>query len=335
MYAIEAYKGARRILEPNIKAGESLALVGSTDVDPAYYEAYLAVAYEMGVEPVLGFMTPRSTYGKASPRPLIELARSADLAILTASTSLAHTETAMEVLRAGKRCITFPVPPGPRRATEVLAQQGIYDGKRILEVKDLSIKVARALDAGSHVQVTSPKGTNLTARIDGRKTHVWYGIAEPEVFMYGSWPPGDAHISAIEDSAEGEAVVDGYIGGMGIPSEPLTLRFQKGQLTEIKGNPVDVRKLEHIISVSDENARTFCEVGIGTSPYQPIINSNGDKYATGTFHLAIGASATPCFGGIHYDGKVKSNLHLDMVILAPVEVHVDGKLVVGGGKLLA
>jgi leucyl aminopeptidase (aminopeptidase T) len=331
MQTIGALEGAFRILEPNVKAGESLAIIGSTDVDQLYYEILMAAADKLGIVATLGLMTPRSTYGKPAPPALEAMAIAADLALLTASTSLAHSTTALAVLKAGKRAFTFPVPPGPGRAVDVLRDQRVFDIDKLLEIKRLSKAVGTVLDDGKNVRITSPLGTDISVRIDGRKTHSWYGLVDPDDHMYTAWPPGDAHVSTLEETAEGIAVVDGYIGGMGVPSEPLTMIFKKGKLVDLKGR--DAFKLEAILAASDENARVFCEVGIGTNPWQRPVVSNGDKYTVGTFHLAIGGDATPCFGGVNFDGKNFSNLHLDCLMLAPVKVEVDGRELVGGGKI--
>jgi leucyl aminopeptidase (aminopeptidase T) len=329
---IEAQEGARRILEPNLKAGESLAIIGSTDVDPKYYEVLIAVATSLELEPTLGLMTPRTTYGKPAPESLEAQAAAADMSLLTPSTSLAHTSTALNTLKAGKRVATFPVPPGKGRAVDVLRDQRIYDMEKLKAIKDLCMRCAKALDSGKEVKVVSPLGTDLTVKIDGRTTHSWYGFIDEEVYNYTAWPPGDAHLSAIEDSANGIAVCDGYIGGMGIPDEPLFFEFKNGKLESVTGK--DAPKFEKILAASDENARVFAEVGLGTNPWQEPVNSNGDKYITGTFHFAFGASATPCFCGVNFDGKNYSNLHLDCLMYAPVDVFVDGQRIVGDGKIL-
>jgi leucyl aminopeptidase (aminopeptidase T) len=329
---IEAQEGARRIYEPNLKKGQTLAILGSSDVDPLYYQVLMAVAEQMDIEAMVGIMSPRSTYGKPAPQALESFAAASDLALMTPSTSLAHTSTALNTLKAGNRAISFPVPPGPEVALNVLRDQKIYDVEKLNKIKELCLRCAEVLNPGKEVRVVSPSGTNLTVSIQGRTTHSWYGYIDENVYNYTAWPPGDAHVSAIEDSANGIAVCDGYIGGMGIPEEPLHFEFKDGKLQDLQGK--DAHKFEKILKASDENARVFAEVGLGTSPWQKPVNSNGDKYIAGTFHFAIGASATPCFCGVNFDGKNYSNLHLDCLMYAPVDVFVDGKRLIGDGRIL-
>jgi len=329
---IRAQEGARRIIEASATPNQTMAIIGSTDVDFRYYEILMAIAESSDVVPVLGVMTPRTTYGKPAPKAVETLGCAADVVLMSPSTSLAHTSTALNILKAGKRPISFPVPPGSGHAIQVLGDQAIYDLEKLTAIKELCVSCARILDSGTEVRVKSPAGTELNVSIEGRTTHSWYGLLEEYGHFASAWPPGDAHISTIEDSANGTAVIDGYVGGLGIPDQPLILTFENGRLTHIKGK--DSFKLERILAASDDNARIFAEAGLGTNPWQRPVNSNGDKYTVGTFHLAIGANATPCFGGVNFDGKNRSDLHLDCLMLAPVEVWVDDIKIVGEGRIL-
>jgi leucyl aminopeptidase (aminopeptidase T) len=331
----EAKKGARRILELNVKKGETLSIIGSIDVDPLYYEIFMAVTKDMGIEATLGLMHPRSTYGKPAPRPLEAQAVAADVVLLTPSTSLGHTTTALKALQSGRRAITFPVPEGLGKAVSVLSDQSIYDKAKLDTIKELSMRCAEFLDKGKEVTIKSPLGTDLTVSIEGRTCHNWYGYNDESSHNMTAYPPGDCHISTIEDSARGIVVCDGYVGGMGIPVEPLRFEFKHGKLGGIYGNNKDKQKFERILSESDESARTFAEVGLGTNPWQEAVNSNGDKYIVGSCHIAVGANASPCFGGTNFDGMNFCNLHLDCLMLAPVDVYVDGYRIVGNGKILA
>ena len=45
----KAQKGAQQILGFNVKKGETLAIIGSIDVDPNYYKILMNVAKDMGV----------------------------------------------------------------------------------------------------------------------------------------------------------------------------------------------------------------------------------------------------------------------------------------------
>lgn len=329
---IQAHLGARRILEASVDQDESLCIIGSTDVDQEYYNVLLSTADELGIETTMGLMFPRTTYGKQAPRPLEAQALASDVTLMTPSTSLGHTSTALKILEAGKKAVTFPASPVPSRQLSVLRKQRIYDDAKLREIKDLTMRCSDVFTDGAEVEITSPAGTDLHARIDGRTAHPWYGLLDADCFYYATWPPGDAHVSAIEDSANGVAIVDGYIGGIGVPDEPLKLEFEDGQMTNVEGKDAD--KIVAALENSDENARTFAEVGLGTNPWQEQTGSNGDKYITGTFHFALGASATPCFGGVDYDGLVESDFHSDFQIMDPVTVTVDGEEIVRDGEIL-
>jgi 2,5-dihydroxypyridine 5,6-dioxygenase len=334
MESVQAYHGAYMVLAPNVKPCERVGLIGSTDVEMEFYKAFLAVAPILGVEASLALMLPRQAPGNPAPNEIEEFAKACDIVLLAASHSLAHSETVIKILEAGRKCITFPVPAGSR-ALGVLAQQAIYSKDKLFELKANSEKVAQIFDKGREVHVTCKNGSEFSANITDRTTHIWYGICEegPHTHNFSSLPPGEAHVTSIEDSGEGVLVIDGYISGVGMPITPVRLKINKGKVVNISGS-IEARKLEKIMAGAGENSYRVGEVGVGTNPYQPIVDSNGDKKATGTFHIGVGCNASPCFGGVHYDGKNKSSIHIDLLLLPPVRVEVDGRKVVDEGKLL-
>lgn len=93
------------------------------------------------------------------------------------------------------------------------------------------------------------------------------------------------------------------------------------------------KRVEKLIEDSDSNANVICELGIGTNRFQKEEGNNGDKKIAGTAHVGVGINAAPSFG-IHYDGKNRSNLHLDFVLKPSLALELDGRRVVGFGRLL-
>lgn len=329
---IQAMAGAMSVLRPNVSPGDSLAIIGSTDVDMDFYTALAAAGQILGAETTIGLMTPRAAFGREAPEAINRHVMGAGVVVAAPSTSISHTETCLAHLKSGGKWLSLPVPKGLGRAMDMLAGFAIYDEEKLKQLKAMTLKYAGFLTNASRAVITSERGTRLTLSIDGRKACAYYGIAEPEAEMQGSWPPSETHIAAVEDSAEGMLVVDGYVTGVGICDTPVRIEVSRGRIVTIEGGRV-AHRVKKLIEDSDSNADVICEVGIGTNPFQREEGNNGDKKIVGTVHIGIGINAAPSFG-IHYDGKNRSNLHLDFVLKAPVTLELDGKAVVGSGALL-
>jgi leucyl aminopeptidase (aminopeptidase T) len=318
--------GAVRMLQPNIDAGRSLVVVGSTDVSMDYYRALCAGAAAVGVGVTVGLMTPRAAPGQPIPRSLMTLALEADTVLFTGSASVAHSQTALDLLSAGRSIITFPVPAatdaGPDTGLEALAQLAIYDADKLHELKQRCDEVAAVLDNGSTVHVSARSGTDFTVSIAGRRTHSWYGVCDEDSHGITAWPPGEAHVSVVEESARGIVVVDGYVSGLGVPDEPIELEFSEGRVTRMRGTAAS--SLTHLLGVGGVGADVCCEIGIAVNPWLEPTGSNGDKNALGTWHFALGSNASACFGGTAFDGANHSGIHLDFVSRPATTITVDG-----------
>lgn len=324
--------GAMAVLKPNVKAGDRLAIIGSTDVDDGFYTALAACGHTLGAETTIGLMTPRIAFGREAPEAINRHIMGANVVVAAPSTSIAHSDTCWKLLKAGGKLLSIPVPRGTGRALDMLSGFAVYDDQRLKELKAVTLRYAGFLTEAKTATVTSKKGTQLNVSIAGRKGCGYYGVAEPESEMQGSWPPSETHMAAIEDSAEGVFVVDGYVTGVGISDVPMRISVRRGRIIDIVGGVI-AQRVKRLIESSDANANVICEVGIGTNPYQKEEGNNGDKKIAGTVHIGIGINAAPSFG-INYDGKNHSNLHLDFVLKEPVTLELDGKAVVGSGRLL-
>jgi leucyl aminopeptidase (aminopeptidase T) len=329
----KALKGAINVMKPNVRKGEEVAIIGSTDVDPDLYKILSEAAYTCEVAEVsIGLMSPRKGPGLPPPRPLQELMKAADVVFCAASTSLGFSPCYTECLRAGHKAHSFPVPSGMKKAADVLVPLGIYDAEKLQELKNLTLQTKEILTRGKNVRITTPKGTHLTVSIEGKAGVAYYGIADQDAVNNGAWPPSEAHIAAVEGTAEGVVVADGFVSGIGRVTQPLKLVFKKGRVIGIEGGP-ESERIERMKD-NNRNGDKFSEVGIGTNRYLKISGNNGDKKIWGTAHIAIGNSASSAFGGANFDGTIDCDIHIDFHIQPPVLVEIDGRAVVQDGKLL-
>jgi leucyl aminopeptidase (aminopeptidase T) len=329
----KALKGGINVMRPNVQKGEEVAIVGSTDVDPDLYRILSEAAYACdAAEVTIGLMAPRKGPGMPPPRPVQEMMKTADVVFCAASTSLGFSPCYTECLMAGHKAHSFPVPPGMKKAASVLVPLGIYNTEKLQELKGLTLRTKEMLTQAKNVRVTTPKGTDLRVSIEGRAGVAYYGIADQDAVNNGSWPPSEAHIAAVEETAEGVVVADGFVSGIGRVTQPLKLVFKQGRLVRMEGGP----EAEIIRRIKDNNTNVdkFAEVGVGTNKYLKVSGNNGDKKIWGTAHIAIGNSASSAFGGANFDGTIVCDIHIDFHIQSPVLVEIDGRALVKDGKLL-
>ena len=69
----------------------------------------------------------------------------------------------------------------------------------------------------------------------------------------------------MEDEGEGIAIIDTVIAGIGVLSEPIRVKFEKGKAISIEGG-LEANKLRSILDNRDINAFKIAELGIGSNP---------------------------------------------------------------------
>jgi leucyl aminopeptidase (aminopeptidase T) len=152
---------------------------------------------------------------------------------------------------------------------------------------------------------------------------------------WGNVPSGETFVAPMENSAEGEIVINGSIPGMVLtPHLELVLRFEAGRVVSITPdeNPAaqHLRQsiLKHAHEQGDPNWDNLAEIGLGVN--QSVRRLTGvpllDEKKYGSAHIALGDSTD-------MGGEVPSLVHCDMVCLRP-EVTVDGKPILAGGKIV-
>lgn len=270
----------------------------------------------LGVEAVYIEMLPRKMHGEEPPRPVAEAMKSADVVIAPTSKSLTHTVAREEATKRGCRVATMP-----GITEEVFIRTMNVDYSYIHRITEA---IGGILDRGSSVRIESSSGTNLTFSIEGRRARRSSGILR-NPGDWGNLPGGEAYIAPIEESANGVAVIDGSMAGIGKLANPIKIVFREGSILSIEGGD-EARKLEQILSQYGEDARRLGEFGIGTNPGARVSGIVlEDEKVLGTVHIAIGSN----FG---FGGKIKVPLHLDGVILKPT-VYIDGDVIMKEGKL--
>ena len=154
----------------------------------------------------------------------------------------------------------------------------------------------------------------------------------------GAWanlPAGEAFIAPLEGTAHGSVVIDGSLPGYVIPrGAGICLEFDGGRMVNYRSaDPGCLQIIDELRDFAqtqgDANWCNLAEVGLGVNPavrsFSGVEVLDEKKYATA--HVALGESAW-------FGGAVSSVIHNDLVIRRPL-VRVDGKTIVGGGRIQA
>ena len=309
-------KGAEIVLKNCLaaKPGEKILIVTDTakhNIGKALFEK----AVEMELKAKIVVMKPTGAPGKEPPAMVADEMKRYDIVVCPTQYSMTHTQARKSACDHGARVATMPGITG-----EMFSQGALTADYR--QVAALSDRVAELLDQADQVRIEKD-GRILTMSVQGRT-----GISSRGLLHHsgssGNFPSGEAYIAPLEDTAEGEMVIDGSVSGIGLLKAPLQVRIEKGQVVRLNGP--DAECLEKILGQNQDNRNTG-ELGIGTNPKARLIgNVLEDEKVYGTVHIAFGSNIT--FGGV-----IEAGVHIDCIILMP-RLYLDDRLVVENGSII-
>jgi len=314
----EVYKASEVALKQclGVKEGESILVITDEILRGIGLHIWLC-ARDLNTEAIYIEILPRKMHGEEPPKPIAEAMKNVDVVVAPTSKSLTHTIAREEATKRGVRVATMP-----GITEEIFIRTMNVDYSYIQRVTDV---VGDILDNGNTVRIESGNGTNLTFSIGGRKARRSSGILR-NPGDWGNLPGGEAYIAPIEGSANGVAIVDGSMAGIGKLVNPIKIVFRDGYAIDIEGGD-EANKLKQILLQYGQDARNLAEFGIGTNPGAKVSGIVlEDEKVMGTIHIALGNN----FG---FGGKVKAPIHLDGVILNPT-VYIDGDMIMKEGRLL-
>ncbi|MFL6333734.1 MAG: aminopeptidase [Pyrinomonadaceae bacterium] len=193
-------------------------------------------------------------------------------------------------------------------------------------------QVSAALAAGSELHITSPAGTDLKVKVQGRPYGVSDGIITAEDVKKGPanlgvyLPAGEVYTTPVPGTAEGKIVSKKeYFRGEEI--NDLTLTFSAGKLTSIDGSGPGFAKMKAIYDAAGEGKEIFSFVDFGINPNVklPANSQLATWVPAGTVTLGVG-------NNVWAGGDNKTSYSYD-VSLAGTTVTLDGKPVVEAGQL--
>jgi aminopeptidase len=178
---------------------------------------------------------------------------------------------------------------------------------------DSAERLIAALDPAISVHVTAPAGTDITIDIGQRRflTDVRLTATDRGCNL----PCGEVYCAPVETGAHGVVVVDGPIGGEGVPPSPVELDVRAGRVTAVRCTNSEWRTRITQLLDTDKGARTIAELGIGLNPKARLIGVMlEDEKAIRTAHIAFGSNAGMP-GGVS-----NSTMHIDYLIHRPTIV---------------
>ena len=311
---------ARTIIETNLalQPGETLLVVTddpTREVGELFYEAACAMDHRALILP----MPDGSVAGEEPPAPVAAAMKAADVALCPTAKSITHTNARIEAAAAGTRVITMPG----------ITMDMLRDGAACADyaqVERRTRQLTERLTHAKHARIEKD-GHVLELALTGRD-----GVASPGVYREpgasGNFPSGEAYIAPLEDGANGTAVIDGSMVGIGTLTEPMTVTIENGRLTRIEGADAQGPYAERlsVLFEQPENG-TIAELGIGTNEAAKLCGIIlEDEKLYGTVHIAFGTNTS--FGGI-----TKADCHLDGIILNPT-LYLDDECVIRKGEFL-
>jgi leucyl aminopeptidase (aminopeptidase T) len=224
--------------------------------------------------------------------------------------------------------------PLPRHAhmvsiTPRLVEEGL--NADYLEINRITRQVHELVKYAREIQVSSQKGTNITATFNPEYKWVpCHGLYHSPGDR-GNLPEGEVYTSPA--TLDGILVVD-VLGDYfspkyGVLDQPLTIEIQDGWVTKVTGENQEIA--EELIKYLDsaENGRRAGEFAIGTNISLTKLTGNllQDEKMPG-IHVAFGNPY-----GLRTGADWTSPVHVD-VIPINCTIHVDGKTILKNGQFV-
>ena len=315
-HSSELLPGAKAIVENAavVKPGEHVVILADTQSKPvAEHFVNSASAVTDSVDMLV---IPLATgHGESPAIDSPEKVIRADVVLACTTFSLSHTQLRVDICRNGGRFLSLAdYDLNMLHGGGTLAD---YAG-----MVPLVQHVAKLLDSGNTLRLTTDAGTHITMSIEGRTANAAAAYC-PAPGDFGSPPDIEANIAPVEDLTEGLLVIDGSVPvpHIGLIKEPIYVEIKQGQATRLSSGK-QAETLQRIWNnYGHSSVRVAAELGIGLNPQAKLCGRMlEDEGVFGTAHIGFGANNT--IGGTNF-----APVHIDAVCLA-AKVIVDGKPIV-------
>lgn len=306
-------------LNLNIKSGEKLLIVTEPE-KMSIAETIAASAVRKDVEPVIAIMIPRETDGQEPPEIIANAMKASDAFLSVVGKSITHTNAVKNAIANGSRGIVLT-----QFSEDMMIKGGMEADFKSLA--PLCKDVAKALEGGNEIRLTTALGTDLTFSATGRKGNALYCMVEKGQFSTA--PTIEANVSPIEGTAQGKIVADASVPylGIGLLEEPIYFDVVDGNIVSIEGGyQADILR-DDLASKNDPGVYNIAELGMGLNPNCRFIGLMlEDEGVFGSVHIGIGTS-------VNLGGTLKAACHYDLIMTKPTVV-VDGRTILKDGDVV-
>jgi len=236
--------------------------------------------------------------------------------------SLITTKATKRAVKRGSRFLSLPLSVNNNRS--MLSYDFIaMDTKKAKMMANLIMKYIKN---SSIIKISTDKGTDMKVYKRGRKPGFFNGVPKDGNGL--SSASFEIYVPIEETKTEGIMVVDGSLGYIGKPQEPVKIVFSKGKIAEIEKNRSGIRLREYLETYNDSNMYFASEFGMGLNSYSKCEGNCyiEDESAYGTFHIGLGRNIA--LGGVH-----EAKGHFDLVSLNP-DVYADNMKIMDRGRII-
>ena len=314
---------------------ETVAVLTEGEEKHDYADAFLAAAEELKATtfqlnlvkrgPQPGDKRKRTSL--TGNRPAIDALKSTDIVIDLVG--LLWSAEQNEITQTGTRMLMV------REPLEVLVRLFPRESlRRRVEAAEQRLRAAQAL------RITSPAGTDVTYRLGAYPVLTQYGYTD----IPGRWDHfagGFLYTGAHDDGVNGTVVIntgDILYPFMRYLNDPVRLKIERGMVTQIDGNGVEVELLKSFIKrFDDPRAYAVSHIGWGmdeTAQWEYLGTGRNAIQATGcdgrAFHGNVLFSTGP---NLELGGKNDTPCHLD-IPLRGCTLALDEEVIIENGTIL-
>lgn len=236
--------------------------------------------------------------------------------------SIVTTRAAKRTIERGNNFLSLPL--SVNNGKSMLSYDFIkMDTKKCKMMAKLIIKY---IHNSSMLQITTKMGTNLKVYKRDRIPGFFNGVVKDgKGYSSASF---EIYVPIEETKTEGIIIVDGSLGYIGQPKEPIKITISQGKINKIEQNTSGVILKKYIEEFKDSHMYVASELGIGLNSYSKCEGNCyiEDESAYGTFHIGFGRNVA--LGGVH-----EASGHFDLVSLEP-DIYADNRKIMQQGRII-
>ncbi|SCY76493.1 M29 family metallopeptidase [Alkaliphilus peptidifermentans] len=236
--------------------------------------------------------------------------------------SLVTTRATKRAIESGNMFLSLPLSVNNQKS--MLSYDFIaMDTKKS---KMMAKVIMKYIHNSSMLQITTKAGTNLKVYKRDRTPGFFNGVVKDgNGYSSASF---EVYVPIEETKTEGIMVVDGSLGYIGRPKEPIKISFSQGKIQKIQQNKSGILLSKYIKKYNDPQMYVASEFGIGLNSYSKCEGNCyiEDESAYGTFHIGFGRNIA--LGGVH-----EASGHFDLVSLEP-DIYADNRKIMQQGRII-